>query len=78
MTYLPPDPMRFVRDNMHIDDIDGTRPIKRKHTNIATRDIMSISDIEGAYPSFGHEVKQRTEGFGKPYNYNPMDYRDVT
>lgn len=23
-------------------------------------------------------MKERSEGYGKAYNYNPMDYRDVT
>lgn len=39
---------------------------------------MNIKDIEGAAPKFGHQVPERKEGFGKVYNYNPMDYRDVT
>ena len=39
---------------------------------------MNIKDIEGASPSFGHQIKSRNEDFGKQYNYNQMDYRDVT
>jgi len=39
---------------------------------------MNIKDIEGACPKFGHQVKERKEGAAKIYNYNPMDYRDVT
>ena len=39
---------------------------------------MDISDIDGAKPKFGHEIKERREGFGKVYSYDPMDYRDVT
>jgi hypothetical protein len=39
---------------------------------------MNISDIDGAKPSFGNDIKERKEGFGKTYNYDPMNYRDVT
>jgi hypothetical protein len=28
---MPPEPLRFVRDTMIIDDIDGARPAKKKH-----------------------------------------------
>jgi hypothetical protein len=70
--------MRFIRDNLQIDDIDGARPSKKKHNDFQTRDQMDISDIDGAKPSFGHEIKERKDGFGKAYSYNPMDYRDVT
>lgn len=70
--------MRFVRDAMQIDDIEGARPSKKKHVDFKTRDNMDITDIEGAKPKFGHDVKERKEGFGKAYNYNAMDYRDVT
>lgn len=54
VTYLPPDPMRFIRDPMTIDDIEGARPSKKKHNDVITRDNMKISDIEGAKPRLGH------------------------
>jgi hypothetical protein len=76
--YLPPEPMRFVRDQMSIDDIEGAKPSRKKHVDIQTRNNMDITDIDGAKPKYGHEIKERKEGFGKSYNYNPMDYRDVT
>ena len=63
---------------MSITDIEGAKPCEKKHQNIATRDIMNIKDIDGAMPSFGHEIPERKEGFGKPYSYDPMNYRDVT
>lgn len=70
--------MRFIRDGMQIDDIEGAKPSKKSHNDFNTRDNMNISDIDGAKPSFGHELKERKEGFGKTYNYDPMNYRDVT
>ena len=63
---------------MSIKDIDGASPSVQKHESYQTRDIMRINDIDGAKPSYGHEIPERKEGFGKPYNYNPMNYRDVT
>jgi len=50
----------------------------KKNEQFKTRDTMKVDDIDGAKPKFGHEIKERSEGFGKAYNYNAMDYRDVT
>lgn len=74
--YLAPEPTRYIKDPLHIDDIEGTRPQKKKQLDIATRDIMNIKDIEGTGANFGHQVKERN--MDKVKNYNPMDYRDVT
>lgn len=51
--------MRFIRDPMLIDDIEGARPSKKKHNDFNTRNHMDISDIDGAKPKFGHEIKER-------------------
>ena len=75
---MPPEPMKFLRNQMNVDDIEGARPAEKKHTTIKTRNTMDISDIDGAFPKFGHEIKERSEGFGIPYNYDAMNYRDVT
>jgi hypothetical protein len=75
---MPPEPLKFLRHQMNVDDIDGARPSEKKHNFYATRNQMDISDIDGAKPKFGHEIKERSEGYGIPYNYNPMHYRDVT
>lgn len=32
---------------MDIDDIPGTRPLKKKQLDFSTRNIMDIQDIEG-------------------------------
>jgi len=32
---------------MLIDDIPGTKPVKKKQLEFETRDILSIEDIEG-------------------------------
>ena len=45
-TYVPPDPPKFIRDAMTINDIDGTSPFVKKE--LATRDGMKCDDIEGA------------------------------
>lgn len=47
VAYLEPEPVRFIRDQMSIDDIPGTRAVKTKVLDIKTRDVMSITDIEG-------------------------------
>lgn len=47
VSYLEPEATRFIRDQMSIDDIPGTRAVKKKVLDIATRDVMNIQDIEG-------------------------------
>lgn len=63
---------------MSVSDIEGSRPAEKKHSHIKTRNILDVTDIEGAVPAFGHEIPQRKEGFGRSFNYDPMNYRDVT
>lgn len=47
VSYLEPEKPRFIRDQMLIDDIPGTKPVKKKQLEFETRDILSIKDIEG-------------------------------
>lgn len=68
--------MRFVRDNLHIDDIPGSRPAKKKQLDIATRDLMNINDIEGTNARPRHFKRPKAEAEGNAYSY--MDYKDVT
>lgn len=78
MTYLQPEPTKFIRNSLEIDDIEGSRAKKNKHLDLQTRDIMNIKDIEGSGPKFGHQVPERSPNFGQIYSYDPIDYRDVT
>ena len=45
-TYVPPEPLKFVRDAMLVDDIDGAKPLEKKQ--FAPRDTLNCFDIEGA------------------------------
>jgi hypothetical protein len=58
---------------MNIDDIEGSRPSKKKQENVKTRNVLNVADIEGAKPKVSNEkmLRQRT-------SYNSLDYRDVT
>ena len=76
VTYVEPDKLKFIRDQMDIDDIDGTRPTKKKHNDFSTRNIMSISDIDGTKARERHAARG-TKGTS-PQIFNQMDYRDVT
>lgn len=43
-----PDPPKFIRDSINIDDIEGAKPkIKKEY---APRDHYQVNDIEGAKP----------------------------
>ena len=44
--YVPPEPAKFVRDSMIIDDIEGTR--SKVDSKIPKRDPISVKDILGA------------------------------
>lgn len=47
VTYVEPEKTKFIRDQMSIDDIPGTRPLKKKQNDYNTRNILEIGDIEG-------------------------------
>jgi len=42
-TVVPPEVPKFIRDPMHIEDIDGTKPIRKK--KFAPRDTLNCFDI---------------------------------
>ena len=45
-TYVPPEPPKFVRDAMLVDDIDGSKPTVKKQFD--PRDTLNCFDIQGA------------------------------
>jgi hypothetical protein len=47
VTFVEPEKLKFIRDQLSIDDIPGTRPLKKKQLDYSTRNIMEITDIEG-------------------------------
>jgi hypothetical protein len=47
--------------------------VKRKQLNVATRDVMRISDIEGTLARVRHPSRPNGEN-----QYNYLEYRDVT
>ena len=71
--YIEPEPSIFIRDQMHIDDIQGVRPAKKKHLNVATKDILNISDIQGSKSRPRINFRNNLN-----MNYSALDYRDVT
>lgn len=66
MPEVVPEP-KFLRDAMHIDDIEGVRS-KRLYRG-PTKDIFKIGAIEGAHP---HKATR------SPRSYAFDDYKDVT
>lgn len=42
---------------MNIDDIPGTRPVKKKQVDFSTRNIMDIGDIEGTKARERHAAR---------------------
>ena len=54
-SYAPMEPVqtKFIKDPLEIRDIEGTHPRPKKE--FATRDIMSINDIDGAAPGLKHD-----------------------
>ena len=45
-TYIAPEPLKFVRDAMLVDDIEGSKPLVKKQ--YAPRDTLNCFDIQGA------------------------------
>ena len=54
-TVVPPDPPKFIRDAMTIDDIEGTRPVLKKE--FAPRDNLGCKDITGASAKVQYQRK---------------------
>ena len=70
-TVVPPEPPKFVRDAMIIEDIDGTRPKAKK--TFAPRDTLNCFDIDGAKAKV--QYKRNTVG---DTGYSNIAYNDVT
>ena len=68
----PATPPKFIRDAMHIDDIDKTRPKADAMAGRATRDVMKLDDIEGTRAQPRHKPRGNSGGF------TTYDYTDVT
>lgn len=66
--YVKPEPNKFVRNQMNIDDLPHAHPRGRSTKPI--RDLMNITDIEGSH------ARDRT--FHRKTAFNNIDYRDVT
>ena len=76
MNYVEPEVPRYIKDALCLDDIPGTRPVKKKHLDIATRDVLSVTDIPGTVARVRHASRAHPEEVAK--FFNPIDYRDVT
>ncbi len=68
----PITPPRFMRDTLHHDDIDGSKPKKATFSNIQTREVNKIDDIEGTKAKFRHQERVNSN------NYSSFDYSDIT
>lgn len=66
-TYVPPEAPKFIRDAMGINDIEGTRPVKKRE--FSERDTLLVTDIPGA--------KSRGARMARTF-YKNIDYNDVT
>lgn len=67
--YVPPEPLKFIRDNLRVDDVDGARP--KFVRELKTRESNKVNDIEGASP----KIRKTRKMFGA---YNNLNYADVT
>ena len=54
--YIAPDPPKFIRDNINVHDIEGSKPKIKKQ--LAFRDSYNINDIVGARPKPPMERKE--------------------
>ena len=68
---MPPDPPKFIRDAMTVNDIDGTSPLVKKQ--LATRDGLKCDDIQGAQIR-----KAYSRSRADPNGYDNIAYNDVT
>ena len=57
---------KFIRDNINIDDIEGTKP--KKLTNIFLRNSLNKDDIKGSFPK---------QSYIRKIKYDNIDYSDI-
>ena len=65
----PPEPLKFIRDQISNDDIDGAKPTIKKYYE--TRDILAVRDIAGAKAKDPYIRRPET-------GYSSFNYDDVT
>lgn len=51
---MEPQALRFIRDQQNIDDIEGTKPVRKKNEEYVTRDLMKLNDIEKTSATIRH------------------------
>ena len=61
-----PNKLKFIRDNINIDDIEGTKP--KKLINLFLRNSLNIDDIKGSSP---------TQRYVRKTKYDNIDYSDI-
>jgi hypothetical protein len=66
--YMPPAPLKFIRDGITNADIEGAMPLVKKHYK--TRDVLSVKDIDGA--------KAKDPYMRLKTHYDGFNYDDVT
>jgi hypothetical protein len=67
--YVEPEPPKFIRDNLNVNDVDGARP--KFVRELKTRESNKVSDIDGASP----KIRKHRKMFG---GYSNLNYTDVT
>lgn len=66
--YKPPAPLKFIRDQITNDDIEGAKPAIKKYYE--TRDVLAVNDIEGAKAK-GPYMRRPETGYSS-YNYDDV------
>jgi hypothetical protein len=66
--YKPPEPPKFIRDQITNDDIEGAKPAIKKYYE--TRDVLNVNDISGAKAK-GPYVRRLETGYSS-YNYDDV------
>lgn len=66
----PPPELPFIRDNINYDDIPGVHPRSYKPVKPA-RDIMKVSDIEGAHPT--HRNREIRESHNRQFDVSDIN-----
>jgi hypothetical protein len=67
--FVAPDPPRFVRDSINIDDLDRARPKIMLPPDLVERDVFKVNEIEGTSPK--KQYKRGTQ-------HDSFNYHDVT
>ena len=73
VSFVAPEPLKYIKDPLRLDDIPGSKAVRRSSLRFSTRDVLKLDDIMGTQARRRHRARPSGE-----HQYDNINYRDVT